>query len=278
MQTAGPRFPEVKITASVCTQSHFEPRQTPLIWRLLAPALTSCFMGARKWREKNWERRNRTGGTSEPALFCRTTPIYLPESSRPIGWGRVPRPAFSRRRTTKTDCLESVSKKKRNKGADSRRCVPSPARATFLKRTQFACVRQMEQDYQGTSAHPTSSPPPRRHLAFCFFLRKCQILLTRRYLPACGSTDTPSRGRTRLLRERKNTQREISSGKSEKEAKRRTARSVPLAEVQPAMMIITSRVISSADFLLGRVKTGVAAAAAAARSWLPIDSLPLPLL
>lgn len=55
-----------------------------------------------------------TGGccTSEPALFCRTTPIYLPESSRPISWGRVPRPAFSRRRTTKTDCLESVSKKK----------------------------------------------------------------------------------------------------------------------------------------------------------------------
>lgn len=106
MQTAGPPFPEVKITANVCTQSHFEPRQTPLIWRLLAPALTSCFMGARKKNGKGGKesvspgsRDFVTGGccTSEPALFSRTTPIYLPESSRPIGWGRAP---FSRRRTT----------------------------------------------------------------------------------------------------------------------------------------------------------------------------------
>lgn len=152
--------------------------------------------------------------------------------------------------------------------------MPSPARVN-VPQANAVCMRAP--DGTGLPRHSPPPSPPRRHLAFCFFLRKCQILLTRRYLPACGSTHTPSRGRTRLLRERKNTQREISRGKSEEEAKRRTARSVPLAEVQPAMMMITSRAISSADFLLGRVKTGVAAAAAA-RSWLPIDSLPLPLL
>lgn len=40
MQTLGPNlalFPEAKIILSVCAQSHFKPRQTLLIWRLLAP-------------------------------------------------------------------------------------------------------------------------------------------------------------------------------------------------------------------------------------------------
>lgn len=40
MQTLGPNlavFPEAKITPSVCAQSHFKPKQTLLIWRLLAP-------------------------------------------------------------------------------------------------------------------------------------------------------------------------------------------------------------------------------------------------
>lgn len=54
MQTAGPPFPEVKITASVCTKSHLEPRQTPLIWRLLAP--TSYFRGT-EGGGKNSERK-----------------------------------------------------------------------------------------------------------------------------------------------------------------------------------------------------------------------------
>lgn len=54
MQTAGQPFPEVKITASVCTKSHLEPRQTPLIWRLLAP--TSYFRGT-EGGGKNSERK-----------------------------------------------------------------------------------------------------------------------------------------------------------------------------------------------------------------------------
>lgn len=78
MQTAGPPFPEVKITASVCAQSHFEPRQTPLIWRLLAPALTSCFLGARKWQEKKSERRKRIRLSREPRLLRHLSRHFSP--------------------------------------------------------------------------------------------------------------------------------------------------------------------------------------------------------
>lgn len=145
MQTAGPPFPEVKITASICT------RQTPLIWRLPVSTATSYFRGPESG-EKNSERKWGKRPSWEPRLW-NWWPLHIWDGTFPLGR----RPFISPSRAVDwlgagSHCQDyarlkrivwSQSAKKR---ADSRHCMQSPARAPFLKRTQFASVRQMEPD------------------------------------------------------------------------------------------------------------------------------------
>lgn len=192
MQTAGPPFPGVKITAGVCTKSHLEQRQTLLIWRLLAPTSTSCFT-----ETQNSERRRGQNLFWEAGLyhwwllhiwdgiFILGDAHYSSPVESSIGWGRVlirHRCPHSQDHARLKWVVWSQSAKKH---ADSRLCTPRPARALLLKSTHFASVRQMEPDQEGTSAHPRLTP---QQLAFCFLSPKCQIVLTHRYFPECEST------------------------------------------------------------------------------------------